>query len=130
MKKWNFQWRFWFKNLEIFLIIFKTLDFLSKRARFCWHVAEFCLPKRNHSSNLDELAFFNRFQSVFSKISRIFMAFSSPSLLAILWDFLMSHLDIRIHRKFLWIYSVSEKVKVYNHNSKNSESLVKYVQVF
>ena len=47
------------KKSQSFLEIFQnSLHFWSKCARFCIQVAYFYLPNRNHSSNLDDLAFF------------------------------------------------------------------------
>ena len=43
------------------------IRFWSKRAGFCRHVCYFSLPDGMHSSNLDDLSFFYKFQSIFSK---------------------------------------------------------------
>ena len=70
------------KKSQNFLEIFQNfLHFLSKRARFCRRVAYFYLPNGNHASNLDDLAFFYKFQPIFSKLFKNFHAiFNSPSL--------------------------------------------------
>ena len=58
-----------------------SLHFWSKRAMFCRHVAYFQLRNRNDSSDLNDLAFFYKFQSIFSKNFNNFHAiFNSPSL--------------------------------------------------
>ena len=70
------------KKSQNFHEIFQnSLRFWSKRATFCRQVAYFYLPNRNHSSDLDDLAFFYKFQSIFSKYFNNFHAiFNSPSL--------------------------------------------------
>ena len=55
------------KKSESFLETFQnSLHFWSKRAKFCRHLAQFYLPNRNHSLDLDYLAFFYKIQSIFS----------------------------------------------------------------
>ena len=70
------------KKSQNFLENFQnSLHFWSKRAKFCRHFAQFYLRNRNHSSDLNDLAFFYKFQSIFSKNFNNFHAiFNSPSL--------------------------------------------------
>ena len=70
------------------------LHFVSKRARFCRRVAYFYLPNGNHASNLDDLAFFYKFQPIFSKLFKKFHAiFNSPSLCKLFLSFFDKFLD-------------------------------------
>ena len=58
-----------------------SLHFWSKRARFCRQVAYFYLSSGNLSSNLNEHAFFYKFNQIFSKNFKNFHAnFNNPYL--------------------------------------------------
>ena len=79
-KKCQFSIEILIKKSQIFLKNFKIFYIVSsKRARFCRHLAKFNLPSGNHSSNHDDLQFFYKFLSIFSKNLKNFHAiFNSP----------------------------------------------------
>ena len=80
-KKSQFSIEILIKKSQNFLENFQnSLRFWSKLARFCKH-AQFYRAYRNHSSDLDYLAFFYKVQSIFSKnFKNIHAIFNSPSL--------------------------------------------------
>ena len=83
------------------------LHFWSKRATFGRQLSYVSLADGNHSSNLDDLSVFYKFQSIFSKNFKNYHPISnSPSrtkpVLGFYWE--ISQVDNKIHRKFLWIF--------------------------
>ena len=116
------------KNSQGFLGNFQSfLHFWSKPARFFREVHYLFLLDGNHSSNLDYLEFWNKFQPIFFKNFKNFHPIStSPSLskqsFDLFWYFSNSILE------FLWLYRVLQKK--WNFINKISKELRKSCKIW